>query len=107
MVNLDNSKLEKVAGGVGGTNYDPAEMEAGMAYREKADKLYAGMPNPITGVSFEEAMKKAKELGSERKDMGGWYQMNDVDYLKWWSKSNTDLYEAHKNEIDAIIGINK
>ena len=70
---------------------------------EKLDKVSGGMKNPVSGISFEEAMKKAKELGPDRKDMGGWTQMNEVDYLIWWKDSNSGEYEKHKSEIDAII----
>ena len=102
MTKLNKEETAKISGGA-----DPAELKAGMAYREAPPKSVAGMPNPVSGMSFEDAMKKAGELGSERKDMGGWYQMNDTDFLKWWASSNPSEYEAHKSEIDTIIGANK
>lgn len=85
MTKLNSEKLSKVAGG---TNEIP--------------KAVAGMPNPICGVSFEDAMKKAEELGPDRKDMGGWTRMNNVDYLTWWADHNPAEYEKHKSEVDAI-----
>ena len=72
---------------------------------EKLGKVAGGMKNPVSGVSFEGAMKKAKELGHERKDMGGWTQMNDVDYLTWWKDCNKEEYENHKDVIDAMLNV--
>lgn len=70
------------------------------------EKVSGGMANPVSGLPFEEAMKKAKELGPDRKDMGGWTRMNEKDYMKWWRESNKESkeYLDNKKEVDEFIG---
>ncbi len=81
---LNDNNLNKVAGGVN-------------------DAI--GMPNPVSGLSYAEAMKKAKELGSERKKIGTSEQMSNRDYMNWWRESNKDSkeYLDHKKEVDDFI----
>ena len=96
MTELNKEETAKISGGVG---------QEGMAYREPPQKFdAAGLPNPVSGMSFEDAMKKAEELGPIRRDMGGWSRMSGADFLKWWASSNAEAYEAHKSEVDAITG---
>ncbi len=71
------------------------------------DKVAGGIANPVSGLSYEEAMKKAKKLGTGNKDMGSWKQMNEKDYMKWWRDSNKESkeYLDHKKEVDEFIGV--
>lgn len=73
---------------------------------DSLEKVAGGIANPVSGLSYDNAMKKAKELGPDRKDMGGWTRMNDKDYMKWWKSSNKESkeYLDHKKEVDEFIG---
>lgn len=73
---------------------------------DSLEKVVSGVANPVSGLSYNKAMKKAKELGLERKDMGGWTRMNEKDYMKWWRSSNKESkeYLDHKKEVDEFIG---
>ena len=70
------------------------------------EKVAGGMPNPVSGLTYEKAMKKAKELDAYRKDMGGGKRMSGKNYMKWWRGSNNESkeYLDHKNEVDEFIG---
>ena len=70
---------------------------------EKLGKVSGGMANPVSGVSFADAMKRAKEFGPVCKDEGGYITMNDAAYLKWWKSCNPEEYAKHKAEVDPII----
>ena len=63
-----------------------------------------GMANPVAGMSFEDAMKRATELG-DGQDMGDWQTMADSQFIKWWRESNLNSkeYLDHKDEVDAFI----
>lgn len=73
---------------------------------ENLEKVAGGISNPVSGLSYEEAIKKAKELGSERKDMGGWTRMSERDFMNWWRDSNKESkeYLNHQKEADEFIG---
>ncbi len=76
-------------------------------YDNDLKKVSGGISNPVSGLSYEEAMKKAKELGPDQKDMGGWKQMSQKDFMNWWRSSNKESkeYLDHKKEVDDFIGI--
>ncbi len=69
-------------------------------------EVVGGLANPVSGMSYKNAMKRAKSLGKKRKNMGTWSQMNETDFLRWWRSSNldSDEYKKNKEEIDALIG---
>lgn len=73
---------------------------------EKEEReIVGGRVNPVAGMSYESAVKTAKELGEKRKSLGTWIQMNQVDYMKWWRSSNKNSkeYLNRKEEIDRFI----
>lgn len=73
---------------------------------EKEEReIVGGRVNPVAGMSYERAVKTAKELGEKRKSLGTWIQMNQVDYMKWWrsSNKNSQEYLNHREEVDKFI----
>ena len=73
---------------------------------EKEEReIVGGMVDPIIGMSYESAMRIAKELGEKRKSLGTWTQMNQVDYMKRWRNSNKNSteYLNHREEVDKFI----
>ncbi len=80
-------------------------MENRILNNEELENISGGMPNPVTGISYKDAMKKAMELGNGT-DMGSWQTMNAQQYLTWWRASNLDSkeYLDNKDKIDGFIG---
>ncbi len=72
--------------------------------REECE-IVGGRADPVVGMSYESALRIAKELGEKRKSLGTWTQMNQVDYMKRWRNSNKNSkeYLNRKEEIDEFI----
>ena len=68
-------------------------------------EIVGGRVDPVVGISYENAMRTAKQLGKKRKSLGTWTQMNQVDYMKWWrnSNKNSEEYLNNKEEVDRFI----
>ena len=69
--------------------------------------ISGGMPNPVSGMSYEEARKIAKKWEAEARKKGlkkGQWGTGE-SFMKWWASSNKDRkdYLDHKKEVDEYI----
>lgn len=69
--------------------------------------ISGGMPNPVSGMSYEKAWKIAKEWEAEARKKGlkkGQWGTGE-SFMKWWASSNKDRkeYFDHKEEVDKYI----
>ncbi len=69
--------------------------------------ISGGMPNPVSGMSYEKAWKIAKKWEAEAKEKGlkkGQWGTGE-SFMKWWASSNKDRkeYLDHKKEVDEYI----
>lgn len=69
--------------------------------------ISGGMPNPVSGMSYEKAWKIAKQWEAEAKEKGlkkGQWGTGE-SFMKWWASSNKDRkdYLDHKKEVDEYI----
>ena len=53
------------------------------------EKQKFDMPNPVAGMTREEAWKRALELGSGT-DCGSYRTMSAKEFMEWWASSNNE-----------------
>lgn len=69
--------------------------------------ISGGMPNPVSGMSYEKAWEIAKKWEAEARKKGlkkGQWGTGE-SFMKWWASSNKDRkdYLDHKKEVDEYI----
>ena len=68
-------------------------------------RISSGNADPIYEMSVRDVIKKAKELGPERKDMGTWTQPGGIDLLTLHIRCRPREYAKHKSEFDEAINL--
>jgi hypothetical protein len=93
MHSIDDSKLEKVAGGSNVVASSVSKLPT------------VGMPNPASKLTYKEADEYSDKLGLKRTDMGGWMRMSKSDFMRWWRDCHKDSkeYLDHKEAVDKLV----
>lgn len=69
--------------------------------------IAGGMPNPVSGMSYEKAWKIAKkwEVEARKKGIKKGQWGTGESFMRWWVSNNKDSreYLDHKKEVDKYI----